>query len=178
MLDTLSSRDISESLFIDIILFRSSDEWRRKYIVTILRYPRAHLSNLLTALEYNVFDTRIIFRSNKLLPQLVVFSLSIRTYRLSKSLVSQWQRFLRIISPTQGILRISYTRQVPRLVSGWLRPWSRGDIAINIQFKGYFRKTLHDCLFWQWLSQASGDTALGIAKNCKIIRQFTAPLKQ
>lgn len=110
-----------------------------------------------------------IFRSNKLLPQLIVFSRSIRSYR---------QRFMRIISPTQGVLRISYTMQVPRLVSGWLRPWSRGDIAINIQFKGYFRKTLHDCLFWQWLSQASGDTALGIAKNCKIIRQFTAPLKQ
>ena len=90
-----------------------------------------------------------IFRSNKLLPQLIVFSCSIRSYQLSKSLLSQWPRFLKIISPTQGILPISYTRQVPHLVSGWLRPWSRHDIAINIQFKGYFWRTLHDCLFWQ-----------------------------
>ena len=79
--------------------------------------------------------SRDIFRSNKLLPQLIVFSCSIRSYQLSKSLVSQWQRFLKIISPTQGIFPISYTRQVPRLVSGCLRTWSRRDIAINIQLK-------------------------------------------
>ena len=123
-----------------------------------------------------------IFRSNKLLSSTIVFSRLIRSYQLNiKSLVTQWQMLLRIQQREFFLFKIeiSYTRQVPRLVSGWPRSWSRHDIAINVRFKVIFGKlSMTACLFWQWLYQAREDTAWGMANTSKIIRQFTASLTQ
>lgn len=48
---------------------------------------------------------------------------------------------------------------MPRLASGWLRLWSRRDISINIQFKGYFWKIFMTACFGHELSPTSEDTA-------------------